>query len=80
MMSKSVSSDENKVLTTWLKEKRKEKGFTMRTFSEVIKTPHSFIGKVENQERRLDVVEFVRYCKALDVDPMEGLKLVMETQ
>lgn len=79
MMSKSVSSDDNKKLMAWLKEKRKEKGHTMRTLSQIINTPHSFIGKVENQERRLDVIEYVRYCKALDVDPVEGLKVVLES-
>jgi transcriptional regulator with XRE-family HTH domain len=79
MMSKSVSSDDNKKLMAWLKEKRKEKGHTMRTLSQIINTPHSFIGKVENQERRLDVIEYVRYCKALEVDPIEGLKQVLES-
>lgn len=78
MMSRSVSSDENKKLTQWLKAKRKEKGHTMRTLSQIIKTPHSFIGKVENQERRLDVIEFIRYCQALEIDPVEGLKQVLE--
>lgn len=78
MMSKSVSSDENKKLMQWLKEKRKEKGHTMRTLSQIINTPHSFIGKVENQERRLDVIEYLRYCEALEVDPLEGLKKVLQ--
>ena len=78
MMSKSVSSDENKVLMQWLKEQRKEKGHTMRTLSQIIGTPHSFIGKVENQERRLDIVEYIRYCKALEVDPIEGLKKILD--
>ena len=78
MMSKSVSSDENKVLMQWLKEQRKEKGHTMRTLSQIIGTPHSFIGKVENQERRLDIVEYIRYCKALEVDPIEGLRKILD--
>ena len=78
MMSKSVSSDENKVLMQWLKEQRKEKGHTMRTLSQIIGTPHSFIGKVENQERRLDIVEYIRYCRALEVDPIEGLKKILD--
>ena len=78
MMSKSVSSDENKKLMQWLKAKRIEKGHTMRTLSQIINTPHSFIGKVENQERRLDIIEYLRYCEALEVDPLEGLKLVLE--
>jgi len=75
-MGKTVSSDENSRLTSWLKEKRQEKGHTMRSLAQIIGTPHSFIGKIENQERRLDVVEFVRYCNALEVDPTEGLALL----
>lgn len=78
MMNGSVSSDENKILMAWLKDKRKEKGHTMRTLSQIIGTPHSFVGKVENQERRLDIVEYIRYCRALDIDPIEGLKKIAQ--
>ncbi|EHR40112.1 MAG: helix-turn-helix transcriptional regulator [Alishewanella agri] len=74
--TKSVISDENKKLCAWLKQQRQLKKHTMRSLSELLGTPHSFIGKVENQERRLDVVEFVRYCQALEVDPAEGLRQV----
>lgn len=78
MMGKTVTSEENIKLTTWLRTKRKEKGHTMRSLANIIGTPHSFIGKIEHQERRLDLVEFVRYCKALEIDPNEGLQQVME--
>ena len=78
MMGKTVASEENINLTAWLKTKRKEKGHTMRSLAQVIGTPHSFIGKIEHQERRLDVIEFVRYCRALEVDPNEGLQLIMQ--
>ena len=37
---------------------------------------HSWIGKIELGERRLDLVEYVRFCKALKIDPHEGLKLI----
>ncbi|WP_199610956.1 helix-turn-helix domain-containing protein [Flocculibacter collagenilyticus] len=76
MMSKTVSSEENGILTQWLKDKRQEKGHTMRSLAEILGTPHSFVGKIENQERRLDVVEFIRYCNALEIDPIEGLSKV----
>ncbi|AOT07244.1 MULTISPECIES: helix-turn-helix domain-containing protein [Pseudoalteromonas] len=76
MMGKTVSSEENGKLTKWLKSKRHEKGHTMRSLAQVLGTPHSFIGKIENQERRLDVIEFLRYCEALEVDPYEGLSLI----
>lgn len=73
--SKSVQSESNKALTSWLKRQRQEQGHTMRSLSEILGTPHSYIGKVENQERRLDVVEYIEYCIALKVDPMEGLRV-----
>ena len=38
--------------------------------------PHSFIYKVEQGERRLDVVEYVWYCRKLGVDPQDGLILI----
>ncbi len=75
-MGKTVASEENSRLTQWLKVKRQEKGHTMRSLAQVLGTPHSFVGKIENQERRLDVVEFIRYCQALEIDPIEGLTLL----
>lgn len=77
MMGKTVASEENIKLTAWLKQKRKEKGHTMRSLADIIGTPHSFVGKIEHQERRLDVIEFVRYCRALDIDPSEGLQQII---
>ncbi len=53
MMGKTVSSEENAKLTKWLKSKRHDKGHTMRSLAQLLGTPHSFIGKIENQERRL---------------------------
>ena len=76
MMGKTVASEENTRLTQWLKGKRQERGHTMRSLAQVLGTPHSFVGKIENQERRLDVIEFIRYCNALDIDPIEGLAIL----
>lgn len=78
MMGKTVASDENIKLTGWLKSKRKEKGHTMRSLAQILGTPHSFIGKIENQERRLDVIEYLFYCQALDIDANEGLNMLNE--
>ena len=77
-MEKTIYSRDYDRLREWLREQRTEKGLTMREVAKKIDVIHSWIGKVEQGERRLDVVEYVRYCKALGVDPHEGLKLLME--
>lgn len=77
-MYKSLNSPEHQRLTSWLKLVRERHGMTMRDLAEKLDTPHSFVGKTEQGERRLDVVEFIQYCEALGVDPLEGLKEVME--
>lgn len=46
-------------------------------FGELLDKPHSFVGKTEVGQRRLDVVEFVWYCRCLGFDPVEGLKEIM---
>jgi len=73
-MKKSITSNKYLSLLAWLKSARNEQGLTMRDFSELIDEPHQFVGKVETGERRLDIYEYVQYCKALNIDPVEGLK------
>lgn len=73
-MYKSLNSPQNLKLIAWLKQQRSNQGLTMRDLAERLEVPHSFIGKVEQGERRLDVVEFIQYCDALGVSPLLGLE------
>lgn len=57
-------------------EKRKELGLTQRQLAERLQVVHSLIGKVEKGERRLDFVECIAYCKALDLSPEDMLFLI----
>jgi len=50
---------------------RKEKALSQRGLAELLGKPRSFISKIENRERRLDMVEFVALARALDIDPSE---------
>ena len=59
-----------------LKIERTEQRYTMRALADKLETPHSFIGKIEQNSRRLDVGEFVQYCKALDIDPTKAIREV----
>lgn len=75
----SVKSTENQRLMTWFRMKRLEQGLTMRELGNRLHIPHSYISKIEHCERRLDVVEFVRYCRALEVAPREAMEVLLAT-
>lgn len=75
----SVFSNENKALTLWLRHMRVSQGLTMRELGGRLNIPHSYISKIEHCERRLDVVEYLRYCYALRVDPLEGIHRARRT-
>jgi len=75
-MTGSLHTPENRRLIDWLKSKREAKGLTMRQLAEKLGVSHSYVGKVEQAERRLDVAEFLSYCAALGASPVEGLKAI----
>ncbi len=75
-MTTSIYTNEVKALTNWLKQARQDQNFSMRALAERMDKPHSFVQKVEQGERRLDVVEYVWYCRKLGVNPQDGLLLI----
>lgn len=75
-MKKTLHSSEYQMLTGWLKTQREAKGLSMRELADKMDIPHSFIGKVEQRERKLDVIEYIAYCEALGISPTEGIKLI----
>lgn len=68
---KTKTKETNVKMGEILKEVRNGKKVTMRALANKLERPHSFIGKTEQQSRRLDVGEFIQYCIALDADPVE---------
>lgn len=75
-MTASINTKEMQALTNWLKQARQDQKFSMRALAERMDKPHSFVQKVEQGERRLDVVEYVWYCRKLGVNPQDGLLLI----
>lgn len=73
-MEKTLYSKEYAVITHWLREQRIGKGITIRALAELLDASHSFVGKVEMGERRLDIVEYVTYCEALGISPDTGIQ------
>lgn len=75
-MTNSIYTNEMLALRSWLKQEREARNLSMRALAERMEKPHSFIQKVEQGERRLDVVEYVWYCHTLGIDPQIGLELI----
>lgn len=76
-MKPSVYSPHYDKLRRWLKTQREKKGLSLRAVSAVVDRHHSVIGKMEQDRRKIDIVEFVEYCQALGADPHEGLDIVI---
>lgn len=49
-------------------------GVVERALAERMNVVHSFVGKVETGDRRLDIFEFIDYCRALNWQPEEVLQ------
>ena len=64
-------------LRSWLKSKRKEKGLSIRALAEKLELAHTIIGKIEHGDRKIDFIEYIEFCRALEADPHEGLTLIM---
>lgn len=75
---KKTAQKLNAKMSAELKLHRAEQRYTMRALADKLGTPHSFIGKTEQQNRRLDVGEFIQYCRALDVNPLDIFKTVLK--
>ncbi|MDT0639860.1 helix-turn-helix transcriptional regulator [Citrobacter werkmanii] len=69
----SVYSNDYQMVIKALREARIASGITQQEVACAFGRPQSFIAKVESGERRLDVVEFVRFCRAVNVDPVRIL-------
>ncbi len=61
-----------KLLTAY----RKYKSITQVELAELLSKPQSYISKYENGERRLDVIEFVEICEALQIDPIDVINQI----
>ena len=71
----SIYDPEQVILREWLIKKRKEANFTQRELAAELDVIHSLVGKVEKGERRLEVMEFIQYCRAMNADPNELINL-----
>jgi len=75
-MKKTIYSNESEILIAWLKEQRQLAGLTQRELARLLEVHHSIVGKIETGERRLDLIEFIAYCEALEAEPYLVIDLI----
>lgn len=75
-MIKHINNSRYQSLIGWLRSVRIEQGLSVRDLGLLIEEPHQFVVKVETCERKLNVFEYVQYCEALKVNPVEGMKIL----
>lgn len=68
-MRKSVYSKEFKAVLSVLVKARQEAGLSQSELGAKIGKPQNFISYVERGERRLDLLDFIAYARALGRDP-----------
>ena len=73
-LSKSIYDEEYRKLIDDLRSERKAAGLTQQALADKLAKPQSFVAKVEGYERRLDVIEFVHWCRALDINSADFLQ------
>jgi len=62
------------VLQQWLIEQRQVKNLTLEQLAEQLNKSVSYVQDVESGQHPTDVVEYLFYCKALDISLNQGLE------
>lgn len=69
MPGKSLFSARHDKLLELLRSMRTNAGLSQLQAAKSLKRPQSFISKCESGERRVDVIEFIDFCKVYGVKP-----------
>ena len=56
---------------------REEAGLTQRALGKRLNVPQSFVHNCEIANRRVDFAEFVLWCQACEVEPVQALRRYM---
>jgi cytoskeletal protein RodZ len=62
-----------------MKQKREERGLSLRSASTLMGRHHSVLGKMEQDRRKIEILEFVSYCRYIGADPHEGLDVLIDS-
>ncbi len=70
---KTIYSPEYEQIVALLREVREQAGLSQAELAERLQRPRTFVTKCELGERRIDLLEWLRFCRACKVEPSEFL-------
>jgi transcriptional regulator with XRE-family HTH domain len=72
-----VDDEEREQALQWLlKEKRLLAGLTQKQLADRLERVQSFVSDCESGQHAITVVEFLRFCDALELDPRNAIRRV----
>nr|WP_287834507.1 helix-turn-helix transcriptional regulator [Prevotella sp.] len=78
MINKSIHSKLYHRIVARLRAKREGKGLSQYQLSQILKVQQSYVSKIETCERRLDILELMNICEALDLSFIDFVREIDE--
>ena len=78
-MKTSSYSPHYEKLRFWLQQKRADSALTLRDLAPIMGAHWTSVGKMEQDRKKIELVEFVRYCHAIGADPHEGIDVIIQS-
>lgn len=73
-MEKTISSNQHRALIEFLVQQREKIGMTQSDLADALGEYQSFVARLESGQRRVDVVEFMRFAEVLQFNAVDVLK------
>ena len=77
-LTKSLHSPQHEAFCDLLTATRRKAGLTQQVVAKRLKRPQSFVAKIEGGERRLDVLEFIDFTRAIEADTSKVLRALLK--
>ena len=68
-MVKTIYVSEYAAMLNMLRGRRLDAGLTQADLARKMGVSRLFVGRCERGDRRIDVIEFIAFCRALSIDP-----------
>ena len=69
-----------RLLCAALRQSREDAGLTQADLGQRLGVGQSYVSKIENGDRKLEVSELVIICRALEIDAVKFIKALIEQQ